>query len=68
GNWKLIAKANGKTILSDDIGTAATQGWQSYRVDLSEYAGQNVKLELENRATEWSNEFAFWGRISVASE
>lgn len=68
GDWKLIAKANGRQILADDIGGPATQGWQSYRVDLSPFAGKTIKLELENRATGWSNEFGFWGGVRVVSE
>jgi putative membrane-bound dehydrogenase-like protein len=68
GDWKLIVKANGKQLLADVIGGPATQGWQSYRVDLSPYAGQTIKLELENRATGWKNEFGYWGLVRVASE
>jgi hypothetical protein len=37
-------------------------------VDLSAWAGKEVRLELVNQPTEWSWEAAFWSKIEIASE
>jgi len=68
GDWRLEVHGNDKKLLSEDIGGPATKGWQSFRIDLSQFAGQKVKLELGNHATGWRNEFAYWGRARVVSE
>jgi hypothetical protein len=38
------------------------------RVDLSQFAGRQVQLELLNEANGWSWEFGYWSRIDVVSE
>jgi hypothetical protein len=37
-------------------------------VDLAEWPGKKLKLELENRATGWSNEWAYWNEIAVIGD
>ena len=51
---------NGKETLSKDIEETK---WQQLQVDLGKYAGKMVSVELENRATGWSHEAAYWSRI-----
>ena len=64
GNWKLVVRVNGKEALSKDIeGTK----WQQVQVDLSKYAGTTVNIELENRATGWAHEAAYWSRIEITN-
>ena len=32
-------------------------------MDLTKYAGKSVTIELQNRATGWLNEAAYWSQI-----
>ena len=43
-------------------------GWLSVTVDLSKFAGQEVRLDLINQANDWSNEFGYWGGATIVSE
>jgi hypothetical protein len=62
GNWKLVVLINDKEALSKDIEETK---WQQVQIDLSQYAGKTVTIELENRATGWSHEAAYWSRIKI---
>lgn len=62
GNWKLVVLVNGKEALSKDIEETK---WQPVQIDLSKYAGKTVNVELQNRATGWSHEAAYWSRIAI---
>ena len=62
GNWKLVVQVNGKRALSKDIEETK---WQRLVVDLSKHAGKTVDVELQNRATGWSHEAAYWSRIAI---
>ena len=64
GNWKLVVKVNGKEALSKDIEETK---WQQVQIDLSKYAGTTVNIELENRATGWAHEAAYWSRIEITN-
>jgi hypothetical protein len=69
GDWQLVVKVNGKTRLKQLVGPKTTQeGWTTATVDLSEFAGQTVAVELHNEANNWSYEFGYWGRIAVVPE
>ena len=62
GNWKLVVLINGKEALSKDIEETK---WQQVQIDLSTYAGKTVSIVLENRATGWAHEAAYWSRIGI---
>jgi hypothetical protein len=69
GDWDLIVKLDGQPALRQTIGPeTSTVGWKEIVVDLSEYAGRTVKLELVNQPTEWRFEAAYWAEISLESE
>jgi len=69
GDWDLIVKANGAQLLRKSIGPDSTSlGWADVNVDLSKYAGQEVKLELVNEPTDWHYEAAYWAEILLQSE
>lgn len=69
GDWRLQVKANGVVIYDAMVGPDTTEnGWAELAIDLNAYAGQHVKLELQNAATGWNNEFGYWGRAAVVSE
>jgi len=41
---------------------------QDFQVDLTKYRGKTVSLELENRASGWAFEAAYWSRIEIESK
>jgi hypothetical protein len=65
GDWLLVAKANGKQIVRKkiDAATATANGWAVVDLDLSDWAGESIKVELLNQADGWSYEAAYWGEI-----
>ena len=68
GDWDLIVRINGQQKLRKTIGPdTATLGWMEVDVDLSEYAGQSVKIELVNEPTGWRYEAGLWADISLQS-
>ena len=69
GNWQLRVLAN-KKVIHDQIvsyGTVKSE-WLEFDLDLTEYAGKSLNLEIENRANDWAWEFGFWGKIEVVSK
>lgn len=69
GDWQLVVRANGETLLDKPVTAqnAMADGWYEATIDLSKFAGQRVKLELENRPTDWSWEFGYWGAARLES-
>jgi len=69
GDWTLIVKADGKVLLEQPVGKeTAEDGWAAVSVDLSAYAGRQVKLELVNQPSGWAWEAGYWAQIALASE
>ncbi len=69
GDWDLIVRADGEQLLRKTIGPdTTTMGWTEVNVDLSQFAGKSVKLELVNEPTDWRYEAAFWSQIAIQSE
>ena len=69
GDWTLVVKVDGKPLKTQVIGAdTTTNGWLTVDVDLSEYAGRNIVLALENKASNWFWEAAYWATIEVQSE
>jgi hypothetical protein len=69
GDWTLAVKVDGKQIEQQKVGPeAATDGWLDLSLDLSEYAGRTVDVELLNIADDWSWEAGYWAKIEVRSE
>jgi WD40 repeat protein len=68
-DWQMVVKANGKTLRNEIVGPKlmGTDGWAKLEIDLSDYAGQTVALELLNLANDWRWEFGFWDRIEIVS-
>ena len=62
GDWKLVVLVNGIEALAKDI--QATK-WQQVQIDLTNHAGKTVSIDLENRATGWAYEAAYWSRIKI---
>jgi len=69
GDWQLVVRANGQPLHETEVSKQTTeQGWSEVTVDLTPLAGQEVELELENRANGWDYEFGYWGSVDVISE
>jgi putative membrane-bound dehydrogenase-like protein len=69
GDWQLIVKANGRKLYDGIVGPkTAKNGWLDLEVDLSEFAGKSIALELHNHPNNWLNEFGYWGRVEIISE
>ena len=69
GDWTLLVKADGKELLKTLVGKeTAENGWMQTDVDLSAYAGKQIKLELVNKASDWQWEAGYWARIELISE
>jgi hypothetical protein len=69
GDWQLRVLADGK-VIEDQLVSAktVTKEWLDVSVDLSMFAGKTIQLELENRANNWQNEWAYWHQVKVVSE
>ncbi len=69
GDWTLLVKADGKELLKTTVGKeTAENGWMQADVDLSQYTGKEINLELVNQASEWAWEAAYWAKVEVISE
>ena len=69
GDWKLVIKANGEQMLKEEISPkTCAGGWATFKVDMSKFAGKEIRLELMNVATGWSYEFGYWGGVRLFSE
>ena len=62
GNWTLVVRIDGDEVLKNSIEGSS---WQEFRFDLTKHAGETIKIELENRASDWSFEAAYWSRIEL---
>lgn len=69
GDWQLRVLA-GKELLADQVVSpkSVEKEWLDVTVDLSQFAGQKIQLSIENRANNWSNEWAYWHQITIVSE
>jgi hypothetical protein len=69
GDFDLIVKAAGKELYRGLIGKTTTENhWLKLSLDLSEFAGKDVELELINQANGWEWEAAYWKTIEIVEE
>jgi hypothetical protein len=69
GDWMLLVKADGKELLRKSVGKeTAENGWMQTDVDLSDYAGKEINLELVNQASDWAWEAGYWANVELVSE
>ncbi|MFN9720548.1 MAG: PVC-type heme-binding CxxCH protein [Planctomycetota bacterium] len=70
GDWLLVVNINGETRHQTIVsGSRAGEiDWKDVVVDLSDLAGQGVTIELQNKANDWSWEFAYWNAAEVIAE
>ena len=69
GDWTLLVKANGKELLKRTVGKeTAENGWMQAEVNLSDYAGKEINLELVNKASDWQWEAGYWAKIELITK
>jgi hypothetical protein len=69
GDWDLVVRADMRELLRKPVDkTTAANGWLDLSVDLSEYQGKSVLMELYNQPTGWLNEAAYWEKITIETE
>lgn len=61
-DFELQVKVNGKIVQRPDVNG---REWTDLTVDLSEWAGRNVLLEVLNMPTGWQHEEAHWQRLEI---
>ncbi|MEC8824445.1 MAG: hypothetical protein VXX36_01560 [Verrucomicrobiota bacterium] len=66
GDWLLAVCINGKEILKKIVGK---QTWQPVELDLSDYGGKTIRIDLENRLNDtWKFEAGYWSDLEIVSE
>ena len=69
GDCVLIVRADGKELLRRDMNKETCENiWADVDVDLTDYAGKTVKLELVNEPNGWAYEVILWARVQIVSE
>ena len=68
-DWLLRVTANGERLGEQVIGSENGEPkWRALTYDLSRFAGQRVRLRLENAANGWSWEAGYWASAKVVEE
>ena len=65
GDWNLKVYINDEEVLDRRVHHGK---WEELKIDLSPYVGTNVKIDLENRANNWSYEAGYWRKIEIVTE
>ncbi|HET6422681.1 MAG TPA: PVC-type heme-binding CxxCH protein [Planctomycetaceae bacterium] len=69
GDWRLVVSGPNGRLLDEMVSKATCKdGWATFNVDLSRYAGQETTLRMWNQANDWSYEFAYWGSVRMVNE
>ncbi|MFM7056907.1 MAG: PVC-type heme-binding CxxCH protein [Planctomycetota bacterium] len=69
GDWQLQVIVNGQPRHQSNVRhDAGKVVWRDVSVDLSDLNGQEIRLELLNRANDWANEFGFWNGLQIVTE
>jgi putative membrane-bound dehydrogenase-like protein len=66
GDWELRVLADSELLRKEVIDRKGDR-WKQIRIDLSRFAGQKIKLRLENAANDWQWEFGFWSNLELKS-
>jgi hypothetical protein len=66
GDWRLEVRVDEKSVLDTPVGEATCKdGWREISVDLTQFAGRRVLLQLFNHASGWAWEFGYWDRVEI---
>jgi hypothetical protein len=63
----LEVAVNGSLHYNQLVGAnTVTRGWKDVSIDLSRWSGQRIKIELRNKANNWSREYGYWRNVRVS--
>ena len=66
GDWDLRVVINGKKVKEFRVGHKnIAENWMDVTVDLSDYSGQKINVELHNAANNWAWEFGYWYKVDL---
>jgi hypothetical protein len=69
GDWRLVVRGNGQRMADEMISReSCPNNWRTITIDLSKFAGQELKLDLVNQANDWSWEYGYWGAARIVTE
>ena len=70
GDWQLRVFVNGEMIENQLVSSKSVgeDEWLEMSVDLTPYAGQKIRLSIENHPNNWMNEWAYWNKVVILSE
>ena len=70
GDWNLSVRVDEHEVYRSDVDSkTAPQQWMNASIDLSAYAGKEVRLQLVQAAlNEFVHEEAYWGSIEIVSQ
>jgi hypothetical protein len=69
GPWQLMVRVDMADHFVRTIDKPETFSWKNIEIDLSEFAGRQIELELYNNPVgDWTTSFAAWQRIEIVSE
>jgi len=62
GDWILVVRINGNEVVKQSIESTK---WQDFNIALTKHAEKTINIELENQASDWSFEAAYWSQLEV---
>jgi hypothetical protein len=71
GDFELVVIINDKEILNEVIGKntdTASGHFVEKTIDLTPYAGNNIKIEIQNKASEWGSKAAYWASLEIITK
>lgn len=70
GDWQLRVLASGKVMVERIVSSKSVSSdeWLDVTVDLTEFSGQQIDLEIQNHPNDWKNEWAYWNKVAIVSE
>ncbi|MEL7496715.1 MAG: PVC-type heme-binding CxxCH protein [Planctomycetota bacterium] len=69
GDWKLNVRVNERLVATNTVSSSTVDKdeWLVVQVDLTKFAGQTIDLAIENEASDWMNEWAYWNRVEIVN-
>lgn len=69
GPWQLLVRVDMADLFVQTIDKPETFTWKDLEIDLSEFAGKKIDLELYNNPVgDWTKSYAAWKSIDIVSE
>jgi hypothetical protein len=68
GAWNLVVRGNGQPLHESHISDEEELRWRTFAIDLTQFAGKSVDVELEQSADDGRPSAAYWAQIELISE